>query len=112
MKSITLSVALSVLLAAASMPALANVDINRASQAELETLRGVGPQLSTRILTAREARPFSDWDDLRRRVTGLGPAQSARLSREGLTVAGAAFAATDSMLTPRKKSQTPTAQGR
>jgi competence protein ComEA len=94
------------------MPALANVDINRASQAELETLRGVGPQLSTRILTAREARPFSDWDDLRRRVTGLGPAQSARLSREGLTVAGAAFAATDSMLTPRKKSQTPTAQGR
>jgi competence protein ComEA len=112
MKSITLSAAVSVLLAAASMPALANVDINRASQAELETLRGVGPQLSTRILTAREARPFSDWDDLRRRVTGLGPAQSARLSREGLTVAGAAFAATDSMLTPRKKSQTPTAQGR
>jgi competence protein ComEA len=112
MKSITLSVFLSVLLAAASMPALANVDINRASQAELETLRGVGPQLSTRILTAREARPFSDWDDLRRRVTGLGPAQSARLSREGLTVAGAAYAATDSMLTPRKNSQTPTAQGR
>ncbi len=112
MKSISLSVTLSVLLAAASMPALANVDINRASQAELETLRGVGPQLSTRILTAREARPFSDWDDLRRRVTGLGPAQSARLSREGLTVAGAAYAATDSMLTPRKKSQTPTAQGR
>ncbi len=112
MKSISLSVTLSVLLAAASMPALANVDINRASQAELETLRGVGPQLSTRILTARETRPFSDWDDLRRRVTGLGPAQSARLSREGLTVAGAAFAATDSMLTPRKKSQTPTAQGR
>ena len=112
MKSITLSVALSVLLAAASMPALANVDINRASQAELETLRGVGPQLSTRILTAREARPFSDWDDLRRRVTGLGPAQSARLSREGLTVAGTAFAATDSMLTPRKKSQTPSAEGR
>jgi competence protein ComEA len=112
MKSITLSVSLSVLLAAASMPALANVDINRASQAELETLRGVGPQLSTRILTAREARPFSDWDDLRRRVTGLGPTQSARLSREGLTVAGAAYAATDSMLTPRKKSQTPTAQGR
>jgi competence protein ComEA len=89
-----------------------NLNVNSATQAELEQLRGVGPQLSTRILTAREARPFSDWDDLRRRVTGLGPAQSARLSREGLTVAGAAFAATDSMLTPRKKSQTPTAQGR
>ena len=103
---------LAVVLAAAAFNVLAAVDANRATQAELEQLRGVGPQLSTRILTAREARPFSDWDDLRRRVTGLGPAQSARLSREGLTVAGAAFAATDSMLTPRKKSQTPTAQGR
>ena len=57
-----------------------NLNVNSATQAELEQLRGVGPQLSTRILTAREARPFSDWDDLRRRVTGLGPAQSARLS--------------------------------
>lgn len=90
----------------------AALDINRASQAELETLRGVGPQLSTRILTAREARPFSDWDDLRNRVTGLGPAQSARLSREGLTVAGAAFAATDSMLTPRKTPRASSAEGR
>ena len=108
MKSITLSV----LLAVACFPAFAALDINRASQAELETLRGVGPQLSTRILTAREARPFSDWDDLRNRVTGLGPAQSARLSREGLTVAGAAFAATDSMLTPRKTPCASPAEGR
>lgn len=99
MKSITLSL----LLAAACLPALAQLDINRASQAELEALHGVGPQLSTRIIQAREARPFKDWEDLRRRVTGLGPAKSVRLSREGLTVAGTAFAATDSMLTPRKK---------
>jgi len=83
--------------------ALADLDINRASQAELERLRGVGPHLSARILAARDQTLFSDWDDLRRRVAGLGPAQSARLSREGLTVAGAAFAATDSMLTPRKR---------
>ncbi len=106
------SINLSVLLAAACFPAFAALDINRASQAELETLRGLGPQLSTRILTAREVRPFSDWDDLRRRVTGLGPAQSARLSREGLTVAGAAFAATDSMLTPRKAPRTSSTEGR
>lgn len=97
------SIALSLLLAAACLPAFAQLEVNRASQAELETLRGVGPQLSARILQAREDRPFNDWEDLRRRVAGFGPAQSARLSREGLTVAGAAFAATDSMLTPRKK---------
>jgi competence protein ComEA len=94
---------LSLLLMAASLPALAQLDINRASQAELERLAGVGPQLSARILHAREAQPFKDWEDLRRRVKGLGTAKSARLSMEGLTVAGAAFAATDSMLTPRRK---------
>lgn len=106
------SIGLAVLLAAACIPALADLDINRASQAELERLRGVGPQLSTRILTARDAGLFSDWEDLRRRVTGLGPSQSARLSREGLTVAGAAFAATDSMLTPRKKPRASPAEER
>jgi competence protein ComEA len=80
-----------------------NLDINLATQAELELLRGVGPQLSARILAARQEYYFTDWDDLRSRVAGLGPVQAARLSREGLTVAGSAFAATDSMLTPRKK---------
>lgn len=103
MKSITLSTTLTLLLTATSLPALASLDINRASQAELETLRGVGPQLSSRILKARQVQPFADWDDLRRRVAGMGPVQSARLSQEGLTVEGAAFAATDAMLTPRKK---------
>jgi competence protein ComEA len=93
---------LSLLLSVISSAALAQLDINRASRAELERLQGVGPQLSARILAAREGRPFTDWDDLRSRVTGLGPVQSARLSKEGLTVSGAAYAATDSMLTPLK----------
>jgi competence protein ComEA len=94
---------LTTLLACTCVPTFARLDINQASQAELEQLRGVGPQLSARILAARQGRPFADWDDLRSRVTGFGPVQAARLSQEGLTVAGAAFAATDSMLTPRKK---------
>ncbi len=81
-----------------------NLEVNQASQAELERLRGVGPQLSTRILSARGSGAFTDWDDLRSRVSGLGPVQAARLSSEGLTVAGASFAATDSMVTPRKRS--------
>ncbi|MEI8266499.1 MAG: helix-hairpin-helix domain-containing protein [Betaproteobacteria bacterium] len=86
-----------------STAALADLDINRATQAELERLRGVGPQLSARILTARASQSFSDWDDVLKRVPGLGPLQSVRLSQQGLTVAGTSFAATDSMLTPLKK---------
>lgn len=96
-------IALSMTLLLLCSPAMANVEINQASQADLERLRGLGPQLSTRILTARDIRPFADWEDLRSRVAGLGAVQAARLSREGLTVAGAAFAATDSMMTPRQR---------
>lgn len=87
----------------ASTAALAHLDINRATQAELERLKGVGPQLSARILAARASQSFSDWDDIRKRVPGFGTLQSVRLSQQGLTVAGASFAATDSMLTPLKK---------
>jgi competence protein ComEA len=95
----------------ASTAALADLDINRATQAELERLRGVGPQLSARILAARASQAFSDWDDVRKRVPGLGPMQSVRLSQQGLTVAGASFAATDSMLTPLKKTVEPAEAG-
>jgi hypothetical protein len=37
--------------------------------------------------------------------------QSVRLSQQGLTVAGASFAATDSMLTPLKKAVEPAETG-
>jgi competence protein ComEA len=105
---------LALLIAITSTATLAQLDINQATQAELERLRGVGPQLSARILAARDYRPFTDWEDLRRRVAGLGPVHAARLSKEGLVVSGAAFAATDSMLTPLnpERQQTPTRAGR
>ena len=74
-----------------SVPALA-VDVNKASQAELESIRGVGPAMSGRILEARKAGPFKDWADVVERVPGIGPGNAARLSQGGLTVAGAAYA--------------------
>jgi competence protein ComEA len=48
------------------------IDVNRATQAELRQLPGIGPVLSQRILDTREARPFAKVDDLRR-VPGIGP---------------------------------------
>lgn len=73
-----------------SAPVLA-VDLNKASQAELESVKGVGPALSGRILEARKAGPFKDWADVVERVPGIGPGNAARLSQGGLTVAGAAY---------------------
>lgn len=67
------------------------VDANQASQAELETVKGIGPGLSSKILKAREAGTFKNWDDLVERVGGVGPGNAARFSQAGLTVAGAAY---------------------
>lgn len=66
-------------------------DANKATQAELETVKGIGPGLSGKILKAREAGAFKDWNDLVERVGGVGPGNAARFSQAGLTVGGTAF---------------------
>jgi competence protein ComEA len=80
------------LLAAVSLSAFAAIDVNRASQAELEALPGVGTALSARILAERQKSPFKTWADLIQRVRGVGPGSAAKLSTAGLTVADAPYA--------------------
>lgn len=70
------------------------IELNRASVAELDGLKGIGPALSRRILEARDQGPFQDWNDFLGRVTGVGPRSAARLSAEGLTVNDQPFDAT------------------
>jgi len=76
------------LLAAASFAA---VETNKANQAELETVKGVGPALSTKILDERKKAEFKDWSDLVQRVKGIGDGNAARFSANGMTVNGAAY---------------------
>lgn len=76
-----------------ALNALAAVDANRATQAELESVKGIGPGLSTKILQARQAGTFKDWGDLVERVAGIGPGNAARFSQAGLTVGEQAYAA-------------------
>lgn len=73
---------------AAARAAGAAVDVNQASLADLEAVRGIGPALAGRIVSARASAPFADWADLTRRVRGLGPAAAMRLSAAGLAVGG------------------------
>lgn len=68
------------------------VELNTASQAELEKLKGIGVELSERLLKARSEAPFMDWRDLMARVRGVGPRLARRLSDQGLTVQGRAYA--------------------
>ena len=83
---------LAALVAAFAFNAFAAVDVNQASQAELESVKGIGPGLSGRIVDARKTASFKDWSDLQQRVSGVGPGNSARLSQAGLTVGGQAYA--------------------
>jgi competence protein ComEA len=76
-----------------ALNAFAAVDANQASQAELETVKGIGPGLSAKILEARKASAFKDWGDFVDRVAGIGPGNAARFSQAGLTVGGKAYAA-------------------
>ena len=66
----------------------AAVEVNSADQSQLESVKGVGPALSAKILAARKQSGFKDWSDLQARVSGVGEKNSAALSRNGLTVAG------------------------
>jgi competence protein ComEA len=80
-------------LALLSAAAFATVDINKANLAELESIKGIGPSMSARMLDARKSGPFKDWADLQSRVKGVRGGNSAKFSADGLTVNGAAFSA-------------------
>jgi competence protein ComEA len=69
----------------------AAVDVNKATAAELDGLKGIGPVMSKRILDERKKGEFKSWDDLIARVNGIATTKATSLSKEGLTVAGAAF---------------------
>jgi competence protein ComEA len=98
-------------LAAFALNAFAAVDVNRATQAELETVKGIGPGLSTKILEARKAGEFKNWADMVDRVGGVGPGNAARFSQNGLTVAGAAYDGSAAAAKPADKKTDKSAKG-
>lgn len=71
----------------------AAVDVNKATDAELDALRGVGPALSKRIIEARKQGAFKDWPDLMSGSRELKAKAAAKLPAEGLTVNGQSYSA-------------------
>ena len=70
--------------------AMAAVDVNKASEAELDGVKGIGPATSKLIMEERKKAPFKNWEDFTARVKGVGDARAAKLSEEGLRINGAA----------------------
>jgi competence protein ComEA len=91
MKALLASFALA--LALTSSPSWAVVDINTATQSELEAVRGLGPSKAKAIIEYREKNgPFKSVDDLDN-VKGFGKATVDKLKSELTVGAGAEKAA-------------------
>ena len=68
--------------------AFAQVDVNKADAAALDSIKGVGPTLSKAILDERAKGQFKDWPDFQKRVKGVGDKRAEKLSSAGLLVSG------------------------
>jgi competence protein ComEA len=73
--------------------AFAAVDVNTATSAELDAIKGIGPVKSALIISERKKAPFKDWNDFVTRVKGVGTDSAAKFSADGLTVNGTSYKA-------------------
>lgn len=74
--------------------AFAAVDVNTATSAELDSIKGIGPVKSALILSERKKAPFKDWNDFVTRVKGVGTDSAEKFSAAGMTVNGTSYKAT------------------
>lgn len=74
-----------------SLAMAATVDVNKATQAQLTEIKGIGAATATRILEARKQGSFKNWDDLIDRVKGIATTSASKMSASGLTVNGQSF---------------------
>jgi len=68
--------------------AFAQVDVNKADAAALDSVKGIGPAKTKAILDERKKGDFKDWPDFEQRVKGIGGKNAAKLSEAGLQVNG------------------------
>jgi competence protein ComEA len=63
------------------------VDVNTASQFQLESINGIGPKRAQGILEERQRNgPFKSAEDLKNRVSGIGAKSLEKLQAGGLVV--------------------------
>jgi competence protein ComEA len=75
-------------LAASMSMAFAQVDVNKADAAALDSVKGIGPSMSKTIIDERAKGEFKDWADFQKRVKGVADKRAAKLSEAGLQVNG------------------------
>jgi competence protein ComEA len=99
-----LLLAIAVLIATTGF-AFAQVDVNKADQAALDSVKGIGPKTSKAIIDERKkGGDFKDWADFEKRVKGVGEKSAVKLSNAGLTVNGQPLAKSASTAQSEKAS--------
>ena len=89
--------------------AFAAVDVNKATDAELDSVKGIGPVTTRLIVSERKKGDFKSWQDFIGRVKGIGDRSASKLSANGLTVGGAAYTgpgATEAKVNAKKTDKT------
>ena len=61
--------------------AFAAVEVNKATEAELDGLKGIGPVTTRLIVSERKKADFKSWDDFITRVKGVGEKKRRQVFR-------------------------------
>ena len=81
------SLVFSVFLAASGLAAASPVNVNTATQSELESIKGIGPSKAKTIIAERlDGGHFQDANDLQKRVRGIGMKSVEKMVDNGLTI--------------------------
>jgi competence protein ComEA len=87
MNQLLKSLVFSVLLAASALAAATPINVNTATQSELESIKGIGPSKAKTIIAERlDGGHFQDANDLQKRVRGIGMKSVEKMVDNGLTI--------------------------
>ena len=76
-----------ILLGGLSIAAAEPVNVNTATQSELESIKGIGPAKAKTIIAERlDGGHFQDANDLQKRVRGIGMRSVEKMVDNGLTI--------------------------
>ena len=76
-----------VVLAALGLASASPINVNTASQSELESIKGIGPAKAKTIIAERQdGGHFQDANDLQKRVRGIGMRSVEKMVDNGLTI--------------------------
>jgi len=87
MNQLLKSLVFSVFVAASGLAAASPINVNTATQSELESIKGIGPSKAKTIISERlDGGHFQDANDLQKRVRGIGMKSVEKMVDNGLTI--------------------------